>query len=139
MAFEGPLEDRIAISELVIAYGDAVCRRHADDWSSLWAKDAIWLMPEIPGMERIEGRESIRATWIEAMKSYPFQVNRPTLSNVRIDGDRAEGEVYTSELVKDVEGVAAHWTNRYRDTYIKIDGKWHFNSRTLEILHIGAA
>jgi ketosteroid isomerase-like protein len=139
MGFVGPLEDRVSINELVISYGDAVSRRSAEEWGALWAEDSIWSLPAIPGMERIEGKDAIVAAWSEGMKEFPFQVNRQNLSNLVVTGNTAKGEVYTSELVKDKMGTAAHWTNIYRDEYVKRDGKWLFKSRTLEILHIGPA
>ena len=39
MAFTGPLEDRIAIRELLETYADAVCRVDAEAWGSTWAED----------------------------------------------------------------------------------------------------
>ena len=139
MAFTGPLEDRVAINELVVSYGDAVCRRDADAWGSLWAEDGVWRLPEVPGMEEISGRAAILAAWIEGMKAFPFQVNRQTLSNLTVTGDTAYGDTYTSEVVKDTEGKPAHWHNLYKDEYVKRNGAWLFKSRTLSILYIGAA
>jgi len=139
MAFTGPVEDRVAIHELVASYGDAVTRRDAAEWGALWAEDGVWCLPEIPGMERIEGRKAILAAWVEGMKEFPFQVNRQTLGNVMITGDTARGDTYTSEVVKDQAGKPAHWQNVYHDEYVKRDGKWLFRSRSLEILYIGVA
>jgi uncharacterized protein (TIGR02246 family) len=139
MAFDGPVEDRLAIRELVAAYGDAVSRNSTEDWAALWAEDAMWCLPEIPGMERIEGRDAIVAAWVEAMKGFPFQVNIQTPGDTRVTGDRANGHTYTSELVKDAEGKPARWTGHYTDDYVKRDGRWLFKSRTFRILHIGVA
>ena len=139
MTFTGPLEDRVAINELVVSYGDAVCRRDADAWGDLWAEDGVWRLPDIPGMEEISGKAAIVAAWIEGMKAYPFQVNRQMLSNLSVTGDSARGDTYTSEVVKDAEGKPAHWQNLYQDEYVKRDGQWLFKSRTLKILYIGVA
>lgn len=138
MAFTGPVEDRLAIHELVAAYGDAVTRRDAQDWGSLWAEDAQWCLPDVPGMERIAGRAAIVATWGEAMKEFPFQVNVQTSGHIEVDGDRARGRAYTSERVKDREGKPAVWTNVYTDEYVKRGGRWLFASRTLAILDISS-
>ncbi|MFA7440191.1 MAG: nuclear transport factor 2 family protein [Sphingomonadaceae bacterium] len=139
MAFIGPLEDRVALHELVASYGDAVTRRDAGDWASLWADDSVWYMPEIPGMEKIQGKDAIVSTWVEAIKQFPFQLNRQLLANVTVDGDTAKGDTYTSELVKDQDDKPAHWHNLYQDEFVKREGRWLFKSRTLKILHIGAA
>ncbi len=139
MAFDGPLEDRLAIRELVTAYGDAVTRHDAADWGALWAEDAVWSLPELPGMENLSGRAAIVAAWIEAMKGFPFQVNIQTPADTRVSGNRATGRTYTCELVKDTEGKRARWTGLYEDEYVKRDGRWLFSKRVYRILDIGAA
>src|SRR5690348_9172218 len=84
MAFTGPVEDRLAIHELVATYGDAVTRRDGDAWANCWAEDSVWCLPAIPGMEEIKGRAAIRAAWEAAMPGWPFQVNIQTLGAVTI-------------------------------------------------------
>jgi uncharacterized protein (TIGR02246 family) len=137
MAFSGPMEDRLAIHELVASYGDAVTRRNAKDWISNWAEDGVWKLPAIPGMERIEGREAILKAWLGAMPGWPFQVNIQTCGAIVVQGDRASGHTYTAELNTDVNGKTERWTNRYDDTWVKRDGRWLFASRSLTVLHIG--
>lgn len=139
MAFTGPVEDRLAIRELVADYGDAVTRNDADAWGALWAEDGVWRLPEIPGMERIEGRVAILAAWKEGMKSFPFQVNIQTPGATVVSGDSATGHAYTSELVTDTEGKRARWTGLYADRYVRRDGRWLFQERSFRILDIGAA
>lgn len=139
MAFTGPVEDRLAIRELVADYGDAVTRNDADAWGALWAEDGVWCLPEISGMERIEGREAILAAWKEGMKGFPFQVNIQTPGATAVSGDSATGHVYTSELVTDTEGKRARWTGLYTDRYVRRDGRWLFQERSFRILDIGAA
>jgi ketosteroid isomerase-like protein len=137
MPFSGPFEDRFAIHELVISYGDAVTRRDADDWISNWADDAVWKLPAVPGMERVEGKEAILKAWLEAMPGWPKQVNIQTAASIEVDGDTAHGHSYTRELNTDASGKIERWTNRYDDEWVKIDGRWLFKSRSLEVLHIG--
>ena len=52
---EVTIKDRLAIQDLVAAYGDAVVRHDGDAWSSLWTKDAVWLL----GETKVEGRDAI--------------------------------------------------------------------------------
>jgi ketosteroid isomerase-like protein len=139
MAFSGPVEDRLAIHELVASYGDAVTRRSAEDWGALWAEDSAWLMPGIPGFERFDGRKAIVAAWIQGMAMWPFQVNIQTCGHIVVNGNTASGRAYTSERVKDTDGKPAIWTNLYTDEYVKIGGRWLFKSRTLKILDINTA
>ncbi len=137
MAFEGPVEDRLAIRELVATYGDAVTRNDPAEWGSLWAENASWSMPDFPGWELMEGRETIVATWIEAMKNYPFQCNIQTPGSLAVTGDRATGRTYTSELVTDATGATYRVTGRYDDEYVKSQGRWLFKRRDFKVLHQG--
>jgi hypothetical protein len=56
MAFTGPLEDRIAIRELLETYADAVCHVDAEGWGATWAEDGTWEMPDYPQFGRVSGR-----------------------------------------------------------------------------------
>lgn len=137
MAFVGPVEDRLAIHELVSSYGDAVTRRDADAWIANWAEDGVWMLPAIPGMERVEGRAAILKAWLAAMPGWPFQVNLQTCGAIEVQGERASGHTYTAELNTDTNGKTERWTNRYDDRWVKRGGRWLFASRSLTVLHIG--
>lgn len=139
MTFTGPLEDRIAIQELVATYGDAVTRRDGDAWAGCWTEEATWDLTAIPGMGKVVGRAEIRSAWEAAMPGWPFQVNIATLGGVTIAGDRAEGRVYTHELTTDANGVSQRWTGQYDDVYVRKDGQWLIDRRNYAILHIGPA
>ena len=52
MISSGPLEDRLAIRELVDSYNDAVMRKDGDAWAENWRDDATW---ELPGAGPITG------------------------------------------------------------------------------------
>lgn len=137
MAFEGPIEDRLAIQELVTAYGDAVTQRDADAWGANWAEDGFWSMPDFPGWEKITGRAAIVATWVDAMKGFPLNINLQTLGNLKVDGDRAVGRTYTSELVAEPDGEPYRVTGQYDDEFVKQDGRWLFQRRVFKVLHQG--
>lgn len=59
MPFTWPFEDRLAIRELIESYGDAVTQRDANAWGECWAEDSCWRLPDLPGWERIEGKQTI--------------------------------------------------------------------------------
>ena len=50
MAFSGSTEDRLAIHELVMSYGDAVTRKDAQAWGETWAENAAWRIPSFPAL-----------------------------------------------------------------------------------------
>lgn len=139
MPFSGPIEDRVAIHELVASYGDAVTRRDERDWIACWAQDAVWKLDAIPGMTDVHGKDEILRTWLSAMPGWPLQVNFQRCGAIEVNGDAATGRTYTDELCVDASGKAERWLNRYDDAWIKCDGQWLFNSRSLTILKIGPA
>ena len=63
MAFSGPLEDRVAIRELMDTYADAICRVDPDDYAACWADEgAVWSIPWYPQIGTIEGKDKILET-----------------------------------------------------------------------------
>ena len=88
-------------------------------------------------MERIEGKDAILAAWLSAMPGWPFQVNLQTAGSIVIAGNTGYGHTYTCELNTDTKGKTERWTNRYEDEWVKNDGRWLFQSRSLTVLHIG--
>lgn len=139
MPFSGPVEDRVAIHELVASYGDAVTRRDADAWIANWADDGVWKLPAIPGMERVEGKDAILKAWLGAMPGWPIQINFQRCGAITVEGDHAHGHTYTDELNADTEDKWERWLNRYDDEWVKRDGKWVFASRSLTVLTIRPA
>ena len=135
MTFNGSVEDKLAIHELVMVYGDAVTRKNSSDWGNTWAKDAIWSVPNFPGLEKVEGREDIVKKWEEAMENYQYIVFTAQLGSLNINGAKAEGTTYTLEVGTNTEGKKSQIHGQYLDTFIKKDGEWYFSKRTFSILH----
>lgn len=121
----GPLEDRIAIRELHDSYGDAVFRRHAEDWAANWAPDAVW---NLMGND-IQGREAIVAVWTQAMGGFKFVAFFTQPGVITIDGDRAQGVVYTHEVLEQQDGKLFRMVGTYTDEYVKSGGRWYFRKR----------
>lgn len=130
MSFEGPIDDRLAVHELVMRYGDAVTRKDADDWGATWAENATWRIPTFPGLEFTEGREAIVSNWCSAMEGYKLIVFTATLGALTVDGDQATGRTYTQELGTNLEDSKSLTAGRYDDEFVKIDGRWYFQNRT---------
>jgi len=130
MAFTGPLEDQIAIRALNDSYCDAVFRRDATDWGSNWAQDAHW---HLMG-QQVEGRDAIVALWESAMTSFTFVGFFAQMGELSIDGDQAQGTVYTHEILEDADGSISRPVGRYDDRYRRIDGRWRFQERNYNFL-----
>lgn len=134
MPYSGPLEDRLAIRELLETYADAVVRRDAADWGATWAQDAEWSLPDYPELGTTRGREAIVAMWVEAMKSYPGILFQAWPGSIEVDGDTARMRSYTAE-VYDQDGHTLRDRGVYEDTCVKEGGRWLFKSRSFRNVH----
>lgn len=129
MPHTGPTEDRLAIRELLDAYGDAVCRHDADAWAINWAPDGRW---SIRGNE-VKGRDAIRAYWVKAMAAYRFISFNSYPGDIRVEGDTAWVRTQTTEWLTPVEGRARRQHGTYEDRLVKIEGRWRFAHRSFNV------
>jgi ketosteroid isomerase-like protein len=130
MAFTGPIDDQLAIRALNDAYCDAVFRRDPADWGMNWAEDARW---QLMG-DMIEGRAKIVTVWEGAMANFAFVAFFAQMGALSIDGDRAEGTVYTHEVLENADGSISRPVGRYDDVYARINGRWLFAERRYSFL-----
>ena len=132
MISSGPLEDRLAIRELVESYNDAVMRFDADAWGANWAEDAIWDL----GQGSHQGRDTIVAAWLEAMSRFSFVGFFASAGPVTVDGETAHATWYQQEFLHLKEGGKMGITGRYEDDYVKLDGRWYFSKRVYSVLNM---
>lgn len=128
--FKGPLEDRIAITELHQTYADAVVRADAADWAKVWAEDAHW---SLMGME-VSGRQAIVAFWEQAMAGLDAVSFHCIPSMTVVDGDRAKGRCQTQEIMKVKDGTTRMIGGLYDDEMVKRDGQWFYSSRVFNVV-----
>lgn len=130
MSFTGQLEDQLAIRALNDSYCDAVFRRDAKDWGANWADDASWTLMG----DTIHGRDAIVSLWQSAMAGFTFVAFFAQMGALRIDGDHAEGTVYTHEILEKSDGSLSRPVGRYDDIYIRRGGQWLFKERRYNFL-----
>lgn len=134
MAFSGPVEDRLAIRELIDTYADAVTRNDAAAWAATWAQDGVWSIPDGNGQTLTAyGREAIVALWTEAMKQFPGLVFQAWPGAITINGPRAAIRSYTCEAYRGETG-ATIVRGSYDDICVKQGDQWRFYRRTFTIL-----
>lgn len=122
-------EDQLAIRALIDAYGDAVCRHHADDWVATWAPEGRW---SIRGQE-IEGREALRTVWCQAMSTYKFVSFTSQLGAMWTEGDAVRVRVQTTEWLTPIHGRPRRQHGTYDDQLVKLAGRWYFAHRRFNV------
>jgi uncharacterized protein (TIGR02246 family) len=131
MTFSGPLDDRLAIRELVDSYNDAVMRLDAEAWASNWADDATW---SLPGMGEVRGKENVVALWKQAMSALQVDGFFASAGSIVVDGDRAHGTWYQQEfLVTKATGARQFVIGEYQDDYVREGGRWLFATRVYSV------
>lgn len=131
MGFSGPVDDRIALRELLDAYADAVCCRDADAWAATWADNGQW---ELPGFGTFSGKAEIVGIWKQAMTGFPGIVFRAWPGSMAINGASATMRSYTSETY--VRGDRTHHDlGEYSDICTKVEDRWYFSSREFRSLN----
>jgi uncharacterized protein (TIGR02246 family) len=130
MISSGPLEDRLALRELVESYNDAVMRFDADAWAANWVDDGVW---SLPGMGEVAGKEKIVALWKQATGSFEVGGFFASAGPIVVDGDTATGTWYQQEFLRTGDGVEVFVIGEYSDDYVKRDGRWFFKKRVYAI------
>lgn len=137
MPFSGPLEDRMAIRELMDTHAHGVMTLDPELWGSIWAEDAYWELPEYPDLGGFSGKAAIVAGWTKSMKHYGLDnCSKPMVyfmqpGSIEVDGDAARAVAYTIEIFDDpASGKRVRATGRYDDELKRIDGLWKFTRRS---------
>lgn len=130
-----PIEDELALRNLMGRYTDAVNRRDADAWIATWADDAVWNLLGNP----VTGRQDILALWLQMMGDFEFALMLPSSGVFEVNGDSASGHWYLHEYTRDLEGNASTMLSRYADTYVKQGDQWLFQQREYSFIYNGPA
>jgi len=132
MISSGPIEDRLAIRELVDSYNDAVMCFDEEAWASNWAEDATW----DTGGGPVTGKGAIVPAWREAMSRFSFVGFFASAGPIVVDGDAAHGTWYQQEFLHQKDGGKLNITGQYEDDYVKAGGRWYFKQRIYKVLNM---
>ena len=125
------IADRVEIEALPGEYTDALMMRDWDRVASLFTRDAVWRMPNIPA--ELAGQDEIRA-WgerVPAFVDYLVQTTHPGM--IRLDGDTASGRAYLQELIGLRDGRSELNYAIYHDRYQRTADGWKFTERVYEV------
>ena len=132
--------DRLAIRELVEAYGHCADRRDAKGQMSLFTADtyfAVYMNAKDPTpSQELNSREALAPVFAD-LNQYAATMHFVGQSTIfSLKGDRATGEAYCIAHHLTVEGEKRRLMIaylRYLDTFAKIDGAWLFAERLLYV------
>lgn len=124
-------EDLAGINAALARYIDGVNQRDSDLWASSWDDESEWCLFD---PEPVRGRDAIVSAWEAAMTDFPFAVMYATQGHVVVEGDRAHGRSYTSEIAETADGTRLRVWGCYTDQYRRRGGVWRFSSRNFTIL-----
>ena len=126
----GPIEDRLAIRDLVETFTVGIMRKDLELWGNTWAEEGFWKIPlrEEPAV----GRSNIVAFLAEIMANNHFVSMTSFPKETVIDGDKAYGKAYCQELIFPKAGGQRILVGCFDDQYVKRDGRWYFLSRVYE-------
>jgi hypothetical protein len=128
----GPVEDRLAIRELIETFAVGAMHVDADIWGSTWAEEGSWKLPSMT--EPAKGKSNVLAAFKEKMEYVKFMSMISFPADLVIDGDRALGKAYCQELIFPKSGGQKTVVGRFEDEYEKRNGRWYFLSRVYEVL-----
>jgi hypothetical protein len=128
----GPVEDLLAIRELVETFTVGIMRKDTVLWGDAWVDDGTWNVPLKD--EPVVGKGNMILLLQEVLSRNNFVSITSFPTETVIEGDRAHGKAYCQELIFPKAGAQRILVGCFSDEYVKRDGRWYFLSRTYESL-----
>ena len=119
-------DDRSAIAEILARYCHAIDQRRWDDLAGLFTDDCRLDFGAVMGV--FEGHEGLRRFAATLDATDLFMRHYTTNLVVRGAGAVAHAESYVL-AVTGPAGARSVTTGRYDDDLVKVDGRWHIQSR----------
>ncbi len=125
-----PVEDRVAITELYARYSTSFDSGDVQGCSELFTADGTFT---ITGREPVTGREALTQFFraaAERSAGIHHIVNNILVEKVSVD--RARGGAHVLAVRVDGDTVRLAAVGRYRDEFVKVDGRWLVHTRCVE-------
>ena len=128
----GPVEDQLAIRELIERSSIGVMRKDTDIWGGTWAEEGSWKIDSLD--EPAVGKSNVIAVFEKIISNINFATMSAFPAELVIEGDRARGKAYCQELIFPKAGGQRILVGCFHDQYVKRNGRWYFLSRVYETL-----
>jgi len=126
--------DIVAISQLAVAYSEAVCRSQIDEAVLAYAADGVLASGTT---EDAVGRAAIAETIRTATKDLEFVFQTTHCGLVEVNGDTAWARFPTTEWAKLPDGRALQFLGVYEDDLERTAEGWRFKRRFLDGVTLG--
>jgi SnoaL-like domain len=132
----GPIEDRLAIRELIETFAIGAMRKNSEIWGSTWAEDGSWKIDSLD--QHAVGKCNVIAVFEKLMLNIEFVSMNSFPAELVIDADKAHGKAYNQELIFPKAGGQKILVGCFHDEYVKRNGRWYFLSRVYETMRRSA-
>jgi len=123
------IRDEQDIRDLGYRFADACNRGDVEEFRSLWARDAVWVIDD-PMNVRAEGAAAIAGTLAQLRPMWDFFVQMPHAPVVRVDGDRATSTWTVSEHARHAADGRDYVNHaRYDDELARTPEGWRYAHR----------
>lgn len=130
------LEAEAQLRSLANRYADGINRADFADVGACWAPTGTWRVPE-PFNILQPGRDAIVSHLTERRKSVDIVVMMVgTVVALEASEDRIIGRTTIEETGRRDAERGLHVFGLYDDELVKIDGRWYFQNRTLNLLAV---
>lgn len=129
--------DSLAIRNLVDRYGLGLDLRDTGAFEDLWADDGVLEVfqdgPSAPSTGRLRARRNLHLAF-EALEAYERTVHHMTAHHAWAAGPHEAGGLTSCHAhhLRDGEDLIMHI--RYADRYARVDDRWRFSHRRVEVL-----
>ncbi len=126
------LIDEVAIRNLAALYAMAIDDHDIERVVDCFADDGTFT--RAGNTER--GKQELRAFFVKMMDRYITTLHTPHCHVIAMNGrDSATGQT-TGHAELSLEGTLMMAAYRYDDTYSRVDGRWTFQSRSLNFMYV---
>jgi ketosteroid isomerase-like protein len=133
------IEDRIAIKAVVDQFSNLADTKEIDKQVLLFTEDGIvesiskGQQPNI-----LKGREQLKQAFSGFLSNFHTVYHQNGQQTIQLDGDKAETISYCRVILlgkQDEKEMKTTFYVIYKDSFVKIDGKWLIKHRTSNFIH----
>ncbi|BFM38830.1 nuclear transport factor 2 family protein [Synechocystis sp. LKSZ1] len=124
-----------SLRRLVSQFADAVNRRDADLFKTLWLEEGVWeIKPPIAVM--VTGQNNIVDIFSNLLARWDFFVQMIHSGVVSIAGEQAQARWCMEEIGRSHDGQGFHNYGYYEDQFVLREGRWYFARRTYHFYYL---